>query len=160
MLPQDIHYPKMSTKDICAIPVSTIARKDAALFLWGTVPMIQDAFQVMNAWGFEYKTMIFWNKVMSTGMGFWYRGQVEICLVGVRGDLPAFHIQKKNYFQARVGRHSEKPEEIFEYMDATGLKPRIELFAREKRLGWDAWGDEVDPDINFLLPDLILTKDS
>lgn len=158
MHPQDYHYERMTTDDIAAMPISTIANKNAALFLWGTVPMINDAFRVMAAWGFEYKTMLFWQKIMSQGMGFWFRGQVEICLLGIRGNIPAFHIQKKNWFSEKVRGHSVKPETIFEYMDATGLTPRIELFARSKRDGWHSWGNEVDPDINFLLPDLILNK--
>lgn len=143
MLPQDWHYPKMSTTDICALPIGNLADKNCALFLWATVPMIEDAFRVMEAWGFKYKTMLFWRKIMSWGMGFWYRGQVEILLLGVRGNIKAFRIQKANFVETKVREHSRKPDEFYELIEMIGLEPKIELFARYKREGWDAWGNEV-----------------
>lgn len=149
MLPQDIHYPKMTTDDICQLRVAEIADKNSALFLWSTVPMIEDGFKVLSAWGYKYKTMLFWRKVMSWGMGFWYRGQVEILLLGTRGTLKAFHIQRANIIQAKVRKHSQKPDEFYELIEMAGLEPRIELFARQKREGWDAWGNEVDSDIEL-----------
>ncbi len=142
-------YPVLSTDDICALPIGFLTDKNCALFLWATVPMIQDAFKVMEAWGFKYKTMLFWRKIMSWGMGFWYRGQVEICLLGIKGKVKAFRIQKANIVQAKVREHSRKPDEFYELIEMTGLQPRIELFARKKRDGWDCWGNEVESDINL-----------
>ena len=150
MHPQDYHYPKMTTKEIMDLPVSDITEKNCALFLWATVPMIQDAFKVMEAWGFKYKTMLFWRKTMSWGMGFWYRGQVEVLLLGIKGKLKAFRVQRANIIQARVREHSRKPDEFYELIELTGLSPCIELFARNKRDGWDCWGNEVESDIELM----------
>ena len=149
MHPQDYHYAKMSTDDICALPIADITEKNSALFLWATVPMIEDAFRVLSAWGFKYKTMLFWRKIMSWGMGFWYRGQVEILLLGTKGKLKAFRIQRANIIQVKVRKHSQKPDEFYELIELTGLEPKIELFARNKREGWDCWGNEVECDIEL-----------
>ena len=82
-------------------------------------------------------------------MGFWYRGQVEVCLVGIKGNVKAFRIQKANFIQTKALRHSEKPEEMRQLIEETGLEPRIELFARKKVEGWDCWGNEVESDIEL-----------
>ena len=142
-------YPVMSLDELLSLPVKEVASKDSALFLWTTTPMLQDAFRVMNGWGFIYKTALYWRKIMSLGMGFWYRGQVEVCLVGVRGKVKAFRIQKSNFVQTKALKHSEKPQEIRDLIEATGLFPRIELFARQKVDGWDCWGNEVESDIEL-----------
>jgi site-specific DNA-methyltransferase (adenine-specific) len=152
MLPQDFYYPKMLTKDICALPVRDIAEEDSVLFLWGTVPLIQDAFLVLESWGYRYKTMLFWRKIMSLGMGFWFRGQVEILLLGIRGKVSPFRIQKKNIIEARVRAHSQKPDEFYTLLETIPLEPRIELFARQRRPGGDCWGNEVDSDIDLTAP--------
>ena len=140
-------YPVMPVGQICRLPVEKIADNNSVLFLWVTVPLLHEAFCVLTEWGFEYKTAIFWRKIMSLGMGFWFRGQVEICLVGIRGEVRAFRSQRPNFVQTKAGRHSEKPEEIYRIIEEVGLEPRIELFARKKRFGWDAWGNEVESDI-------------
>ncbi len=149
-------YKTMPTEDIMKLPVQDIADKNSVLFLWGTVPLIQEAFKVMEAWGYQYKTMLFWKKVMTLGMGHWFRGQVECLLFGIKGKVKAFHIQKANIIQAKVGRHSEKPYEFYELLEMTGMEPRIELFARPKnqtlfpiRQRWDVWGNEVISDIQL-----------
>jgi len=137
-------YSTMSTEDICSLPLmKDIADKDCILFLWATIPMLPDAFKVMKAWGFTYKTAIIWRKIMSWGLGFWFRGQCEICLMGIKGKIKAFRYQKSNFIQSKVRRHSQKPEEFFELIDPIIPRPAIELFAREKREGWDAWGNEI-----------------
>ena len=141
-------YSIMSISEIAKLPVGDIADKNSALFLWTTTPMLQDAFYIMNEWGFKYKTAIYWRKIMSLGMGFWFRGQVEVCLLGIKGKVKAFRIQKPNFIQAKVGRHSEKPEEMRQLIEETGLTPRIELFSRKKVDGWDAWGN-VESDIEL-----------
>ncbi len=86
---------------------------------------------------------------MSLGMGFWFRGQVEILLVGVKGKVKAFRIQKSNFVQAKAGPHSQKPKEFRDLIEQTGLEPKIELFAREKTPGWDVWGNEVISDVEL-----------
>lgn len=78
-------YSTMPTADICKLPIKNIAHKDSVLFLWVTVPLIEDGFKVLSAWGYKYKTMLTWRKIMSLGMGYWFRGQTEHILLGIRG---------------------------------------------------------------------------
>ena len=147
-------YPTMTTLDICAMRVPAIScSQGSVLFLWATTPLLPDAFQVMQSWGFKYKTTIYWRKIMSLGMGFWFRGQVEVCLMGIRGDVKAFRCQKPNFIQSKVRAHSQKPEELWNLiepeLDKYKLSPRIELFCRgSPRTGWDGWGNECPTSIN------------
>jgi len=137
-------YLTMSTKEICNLSViKEISAKDSVLFLWATIPMLQDAFKVMDSWGFVYKTSIIWRKIMSLGMGFWFRGQCEICLVGIKGKIKAFRCQKANFIQSKARKHSQKPEEFFNLIEPVISYPAIELFARERREKWDSWGNEA-----------------
>jgi N6-adenosine-specific RNA methylase IME4 len=142
-------YPVMSLTEICSLPVKDIASKDSVLFLWVTCPMMEDGLTVMKAWGYEYKTKIYWRKIMSLGMGFWFRGQVEELWLGVKGKIKAFRLQVPNFIQSKVRKHSQKPEEARRIIDMINLHPRIELFAREKNVGWDVWGNEVKSDIDL-----------
>ena len=144
-------YSTMSLQDICNLSIQDIADKNSVLFLWVTVPLIEEGFEVLNAWGFKYKTMITWRKIMSLGMGYWYRGQTEHLLLGVKGKVKAFRIQKPNFIQCKVGKHSQKPQEFRELIEMTGLNPKIELFAREKTEGWDVWGNEVETNIKIAI---------
>ncbi len=137
-------YQTMNLEDICSLPVYKIADANCALFLWATVPLLPDALDVLRSWGFDYKTAIFWRKIMSLGLGFWFRGQVEVCLVGIKGKVKPFRLQRPNFIQTKALRHSEKPLEVRQLIEATGLSPRIELFARQKVDGWDAMGFEID----------------
>ena len=143
----DAKYPTMSLDEICVLKIPNICEKDCVLFLWGTTPLADYAIDVMKAWGFDYKTKIYWHKIGSLGMGYWFRGQVEECLVGIHGDVKAFRCQHPNFIQSKARNHSQKPEEFFELiepvLDARGLNNRIELFARERREGWDCWGNEL-----------------
>jgi len=145
------HYPVLTTDEICSLPVSNLSDKNCVLFLWSTVPMLEDGLRVLNSWGFKYKTAIFWRKIMSLGMGFWFRGQVELCLMGIRGKVKAFRCQKSNFIQSKVRLHSQKPEEFFQLIEPIIEYPAIELFAREKRGGWDAWGNGISEEINLKL---------
>lgn len=142
-------YPCMTLDDIKAFPIQKIAHKNSVLFLWATVPLLPEAIEVLSAWGYKYKTALFWRKIMSLGMGFWFRGQVEMLLLGVRGKVKAFRIQETNFVQAKVGKHSQKPNEFRTLIEKINLAPRIELFAREKTEGWDVWGNEVESDIEL-----------
>lgn len=137
-------YPTMTLDDIKQLPITQIANKDSVLFLWATVPLLPDCLSVLVAWGFEYKTTLFWRKIMSLGMGFWYRGQVELLLLGIKGKVKPFRIQKPNFIQSKVREHSRKPDEFYEFIEMTGLEPKIELFARNKREGWDSIGFDID----------------
>lgn len=146
-------YDCMTLDEIKSLPVKEITAKDSVLFLWATVPLLPEALEVMQNWGYRYKTMLTWRKVMSLGMGYWYRGQCEHLLLGVRGKVKAFRYQHPNFIQCRVGRHSEKPQEFYKLIeDSTAKIPdrkMAELFARAKRPGWDAWGNEVESDFEL-----------
>lgn len=141
-------YPTLSLEEICNLPIPDISDKNCVLFLWSTTPLNDYAFEVMKAWKFQYKTKIYWRKIMSLGMGFWFRGQVEECLIGIKGNVKAFRCQKPNFIQSKVRNHSQKPEEFFQLIEPEiekyNLNPKIELFARESRVGWDSWGNEVE----------------
>ena len=140
----DNHYPTMTIDDIKALNVP--AADDCVLFLWATTPLLPEAFEVMKAWGFSYKSACVWYKT-KMGTGYWFRDQSEHLLTGVKGDVPAPEqgSQYPSIITARQGEHSAKPfafremiEELFPNL------PRIELFAREKFEGWDCWGNEVE----------------
>jgi len=142
-------YTVMSVEEICRLPVPAIADKNSVLFLWATVPMLPEAFQVMHAWGFKYKTKITWHKTGRLGLGYWFRGEVEELLFGVRGKIKAFRCPLPNFVEAPVLGHSEKPEEfrtLIEVATTRTIKEqkRIELFARKRVSGWDVWGDQLD----------------
>lgn len=127
----------------------------AVLFMWATFPNIGAAIKVMEAWGFVYKTAAFvWVKKYSksgksfVGMGAYTRANAEVCLLGVTPGIKAMDIVKnhgiRQIVEAPVERHSKKPDEVRRRIVALlGNAPRIELFARERADGWDAWGEEV-----------------
>ena len=147
----DKHYATMSIEDIKALPVADIAADDCALFLWATFPMLREALETIEAWGFEYKTLAFcWvkrNKKSSGwfwGLGNWTRSNPEICLLAVKGRPQRVSASVHSLIEAPVGKHSAKPEESRErIVELVGDVLRIELFARERVPGWDVWGDEV-----------------
>ena len=149
------HYPTMILPDICALPVADIADKDCALFLWATFPNLQEAFEVINAWGFEYKTMAFvWvkrNKKSPSwfvGLGHWTRANAEICLLATRGKPQRISKSVRQIVDTPIERHSKKPDEVrSRIVELMGDVPRIELFAREHTAGWDVFGNEVNSTI-------------
>jgi N6-adenosine-specific RNA methylase IME4 len=141
----DNHYPTMSTAEIAAMPIP--AGGDCILFLWATVPMLPDALKVMAGWGFVYKSCLFWKKDKA-GTGYWTRNRVELLLIGTRGDIPAPAPgdQPPQLIEAPIGRHSEKPAIFAEYIEKFYPDvPKLEMFARTSRRGWDCWGNEAAP---------------
>jgi N6-adenosine-specific RNA methylase IME4 len=136
-------YSTMELQDICSLPVDTISEKDSCLFLWATTPMLQEAFEVMKAWGFKYKTSIYWYKETNGGLGYWFRGAVEVCLVGKKGNFKPFGSQHANFISAKSSKHSKKPDELYTIIESLNIMTKIELFARDHRHGWDVWGDQI-----------------
>lgn len=158
------HYHTMSIKDIMALPVDKIADKDCILFLWITFPCLKEGIEVMERWGFKYKTCGFnWvkrNKKKNTyfiGLGFWTRSNSEVCLIGTKGQPKRVSKSVSQICDARIMEHSKKPAEIRErIVELCGELPRIELFARDKVKGWDSLGDEIDgKDIREALREVI-----
>lgn len=144
----DRHYPLMKTADIKALPISEIADENCHLYLWVTNKSLPLGLEVMQAWGFEYITTITWVKDRM-GLGQYYRGMTEHCLFGRKGMLPYRldeddkRMQGKTVIMCSKGRHSEKPAEMRAMIERVSYAPRIELFARKRFAGWDAWGNEV-----------------
>lgn len=158
------HYHTMNIKDIMALPVDKIADKDCILFLWITFPCLKEGIEVMERWGFKYKTCGFnWvkrNKKKNTyfmGLGFWTRSNSEVCLIGTKGQPKRVSKSVSQICDARITEHSRKPAEIRErIVELCGELPRIELFARDKVKGWDSLGDEIDgKDIREALREVI-----
>lgn len=140
------HYPTMEAAQICALPVGKdLATDDAVLFLWCTAPMLREGLQVMDAWGFAYKTNLVWDK-RKLGMGYWFRGVHEHLLLGVRGDPPKPVPSELSPSVLHVprGKHSVKPVEVAELIETYYPEvPKVELFARSARPGWAVWGNEA-----------------
>ncbi|HBF2340126.1 TPA: DNA methyltransferase [Clostridioides difficile] len=151
------HYSTMSVKDICGLKVEEIAAKDCVLFLWATFPQLPEALRVIKAWGFQYKTVAFvWLKQNKSGkgwffgLGFWTRGNAEICLLATKGKPHRNSNRVHQFLISPIRGHSQKSEEAREkIVELMGDLPRVELFAREKTEGWDAWGNEVESDIEI-----------
>ena len=140
------HYPVMSLADICALPVADLASESCVLFLWTTSPCLEQAFEVIRAWGFAYKTSLVWDKEVM-GMGHWVRGQHEHLLIASKGNppLPPTESVPASVFRERRREHSRKPEASYRIIEAMYPDlPKIELFARQARSGWMAWGNEVE----------------
>lgn len=151
------HYPTMPTEDICKLPVGELADKDCVLFLWVTFPQLMDAFSVIRAWGFTYKTVAFtWVKQnrktpsLFWGLGFWTRANVEICLLATKGHPKRQSCGVHQVIVSPIERHSKKPDEVRDrIVSLLGDLPRVELFARQTTPGWDVWGNEVTSDISL-----------
>ncbi len=155
-------YTTTPTKDLVRMgrKIEALSAPDSVLLLWATWPLIIDAMSVMSMWGFEYRTAGFlWVKptkkgTIFMGMGHHTRGNTEPCLLGVRGrGLPRIDKGVSQVIWARRREHSRKPDQIFERADRMyGSKiRRLEMFARVRRPGWHAWGDECAPS-RFTLP--------
>ena len=147
----------MSIDKLCALPVETLAAKDSLLFLWATFPMLPEALQLIRAWGFTFKTVAFvWlkqNRKSPTwfyGLGYWTRGNAEICLLATRGHPKRQATNIHQFIISPVEAHSKKPDEARDkIVSLLGDLPRVELFARQKCPGWDAWGNEVECDLTL-----------
>ena len=145
------HYPTMSIEELKALPVKALADKDCALFLWITFPMLQEAWSLMEAWGFQYKTAAFvWLKVnrrtdsLFYGLGWWTRSNAELCLLATKGNPRRQANDVHQVIISRIEAHSKKPDAARRRIEALmGDDPRVGLFARQAAPGWDVWGHEV-----------------
>lgn len=139
----DNHYPTMTLPEIKALPVP--AAEDCILFLWATAPMLPQALDVITAWGFEYKTHCLWVK-NQIGTGYWFRNMHELLLIATRGEVPAPPPAWRvpSVFNEPVGKHSSKPPGFADLIEHWFPNlPKLELFARTAREGWDCWGNEL-----------------
>lgn len=150
-------YPVMTIEDIKKLPVGGVADENCILFLWVTLPKLNEVFEVIKDWGFEYKTVAFtWvkrNKKSNSwfwGMGRWTRANAEICLLATKGKPKRLSASVSSIIDTPIEGHSKKPSITREkIIQLVGDLPRLEMFARQKINGWDVWGNEVESDISF-----------
>ena len=139
------------------LQITNIADKNCILFLWVTMPKLNEGFDLIKNWGFEYKTVAFtWikkNKVTDSlfwGMGRWTRANAELCLLSTKGKPKRISAGVHSVVESKIRKHSQKPDEVKDrIISLVGDLPRVELFARNKTDGWDVWGNEVESDINI-----------
>ncbi len=146
------HYDTMPWEEIAALPVGELASRNCACFLWAIDPLLDKAFEALRRWGFRYATVGFtWAKLnpsgegYAMGTGYYTRANPEICLLGVTGTMPRLDAGVRQLVVEPRREHSRKPDRIADdIVRLFGDRPRIELFARTKRPGWEAWGNQVD----------------
>lgn len=162
------HYPTMAIEELKEIPLQQFMAKDCAVFIWTCWPTLLDAIDLATAYGLTYKTCAFnWvklNKTQSdtpfTGMGYWTRANSEPCLLFTKGsprrkskDVPQMLIDwqggmfadfETETIATRIGAHSQKPDAVYERIEALVDGDYLEIFARQRRAGWDAIGNGVD----------------
>jgi len=142
-------YSTMTVDEIASLSID--AAPDAHLYLWTTSGFLPDAFRVVTAWGFRYSTTLVWAKrPIGGGLGGPYGIATEFVLFARRGRLPTISKIGRNWFDWKrpydergKPRHSAKPPEFFAVVESVSPGPYLEMFARDARLGWDAWGDEA-----------------
>lgn len=140
------HYELMSLDRIKAMPVAELATENSHLYLWVPNGLLQEGLDVIKAWGFTYRSPIYWIKPR-LGLGNYIRNASETCLFATRGKAPVkFHAQP-NWLFAPQQEHSHKPEEQFAVIERLSEPPYLELFARRRQPGWDCWGNEIDSDV-------------
>jgi N6-adenosine-specific RNA methylase IME4 len=156
--PRAARYDTMSAEDIAHMPVGELCARDCVLFLWGCWPMLRQCLLVMDGWGFEYKSCAFaWMKANASQLdmfrddadadmllGYWTRANSEFCLLGTRGKPKRLNADVRQGIIAPRREHSRKPDGIHERIERLVAGPYCELFARQRRKGWDVWGNEVD----------------
>jgi N6-adenosine-specific RNA methylase IME4 len=152
-------YTTLSLQEIKEIPVWLVAAANSHLYLWVPNALIKEGLQVMEAWGFEYKTNLIWHKIRKDGgpdgrgVGFYFRNTTEMILFGTRGNLRTLAKGRSqvNIIKSCKREHSKKPDELYEIIEACSTGPYLELFARGQRESWDQWGNEVE-DYNLNWP--------
>jgi len=162
-------YPLMSINDIKNLSVGGVSDKDCVLFMWVTMPKLNECFEVIKSWGFEYKTVAFvWIKKnkksdsLFMGMGRWTRANGEICLLATKGKPKRISASVHSVLVSPIEGHSKKPDEIRKrIVDLVGDLPRIEIFGRQKVEGWDVIGNDIDgKDIKESLNEIITGSNS
>jgi N6-adenosine-specific RNA methylase IME4 len=144
-------YPTLMLQAIKAIPVAAVAAAQSHLYLWVPNALLREGLEVMEAWGFRYKTNLIWHKIRKDGgpdgrgVGFYFRNTTEVVLFGVRGQLRTLTSGRTqvNIIKAQKREHSRKPDELYAIIEACSPGPFLELFARGQRVDWDQWGNEA-----------------
>jgi len=135
-------YPTMTLAEICDLDIDNMTTEDCTLFLWGTSPKLTEAMEVIRSWGFTYRTCAVWDKI-NIGMGYYFRQQHELLLVGTKGapQAPSPENRPGSVIREKRGEHSRKPTIFHETLEIMYPNtPKIELFSRNERPGWEMWG--------------------
>ena len=153
-------YPTMTLQEIKDLPVEAIADERAHLYLWVPNALLAEGMQVLENWGFKYKTNLIWYKIRKDGgpdrrgVGFYFRNVTEMLLFGVRGKnirtLQPGRSQE-NIITSRKREHSRKPDEQYELIESCSWGPFLELFGRGAREGWTTWGNQAEDYIPCIL---------
>lgn len=153
---RDTEYPSMSIQEIESLNVSEITAEDAHLYMWVTNAHLPFAFNIIKSWGFVYSTTIVWAKNrMGGGLGGTFRITTEYLLFAKKGKLKSkrsidstWHNVKRTYENGKP-KHSKKPDYFYELIEQVSPGLRLEMFARNKREGWDVWGNELSNDVEI-----------
>ena len=138
------HYETMNVDALCEMPVADLAADDAHLHLWTTNAFLPDSFRVLEAWGFEYRSVFVWVKPQM-GIGNYWRVSHEFLLLGIRGDAKRFNQRNRmSWGQFSRGQHSAKPDEIRDLIQQVSPGPFLELFGRKPANGWTVFGNQVE----------------
>lgn len=143
-------YPALKTADLCELPVGKLADDDSVLLLWTAKGLLPDGLRVMEAWGFTYRTYVTWGKtrrdglVHGGGVGYWFRGAEETCLVGARKT--SYRTKEPSLFLSEKLGHSAKPDWLHRVAERHFPGPYLELFGRRRRPGWTVLGNEAPGD--------------
>ncbi len=141
--PKELPYPTMSLQEIISLPIQDLCEEGTHLWLWTTNRFLHDAFHVIDAWGFKYLNTVTW--VKPSGVGAWFANTTQhlLCAYNKRCIFRKAKYRPTHLITSIPKRHSEKPVEFYKLIESISETPRIELFARNMREGWDAWGDQV-----------------
>lgn len=133
----------MDVDEIAALPVHDLAAKDAHLYIWTINAYIRETYWIAEAWGFRPSTLLTWCKAPNgIGLGGTYSLTTEHVLFARRGRCPANERVDRTWWEWKRGKHSAKPEAFLDLVEQVSPEPRLEMFARRNRLGWDTWGNQ------------------
>lgn len=136
----------MPVDELCALPVPDLTAEKAHLHLWTTNAFLPESFKVIEAWGFEYKSLFVWVKPQM-GIGNYWRVSHELLLLGVKGGLTFSDHSQKSWGEFDRKKHSAKPEQVALNIEKVSPGPYLEMFARRTRDGWTVWGNEIERDM-------------
>ncbi|MBN3035956.1 MAG: hypothetical protein JW861_10250 [Bacteroidales bacterium] len=148
-----LRYPTLSLEQIKGIPVHMVLSETAHLYLWVPNALLAEGLEVLESWGFGYKTNIIWYKTRKDGgpdrrgVGFYFRNVTEMVLFGVRGKNPRTLSPgrtQENIIVQRKREHSRKPDEQYHIIESCSSGPYLEMFARGSRSGWFCWGNQAE----------------
>jgi len=139
----DNHYPTMMVEEIAALPIADLAAEQSHIYLWTTNAFLHESFHLLEHWGFEYKSLLVWDKE-KYGIGNYWRLQTEYLLLATKGGLGVADKNNRNILREESSGHSVKPHVVRKMIEAMSPGPRLELFARRVATGWTCWGNEIE----------------